>query len=753
MRHRWRAGASSKDLVRVYDAIRASRLSGDHPIVRRLVQALERGRFDERCMRWLSWVEQQGLTHACSGGAPFSVAPHDLVSGGVVLGTSTNMVQDGGPVGLALGKLCQHSGVYGQTGSGKSWFMLDFAHQCVQLGVPVWWFDRTGDGKRLISTLGVGDVRFVDPSWLRIAPFQPPRSEHRWRATIVELLTSMYYGRSGAEMVLSIAILELHKGLLAGGGERVWPTSKEVEEEIKDRHPKKWSRSAGYYESALRVVHSMRDGLPGTVDAVESLPLDVLARTSCVFDVSQLSVTSYLFLVMLLLESTSQEGNSMELPRMVILDEAAEVFNEHQVRRQDRGHPPQHAIPRRFRARNIGLVIGEQSPSLLPRDVLGNLGTTVAFKLTHERCRREVGMSLGLGKDEWEYLNSLPARHAVVRTVDGDRAYLVRVPILEFLSPPSQSVLLASRDSMMEGLLPIRSGEKEAVVEEKRVEVGNLLKEQNVESDGERLAWRVFDSIALRLELSIGERCEVLGVDRPSEWRARRWLTSQGLIVEAGKVGRHQFYWLSHKGIGLAGERGLDVGAWKSGSLHEVVVRRVEAALEKEMDGVGGVGGGGGDKEGGVVGVCRRGIVVRGVQVDSVFTSRGGVCVAVQVSHTNKAGKEVEAALQIAGADSVDGVALVGVGKRKAGALERELERVAGDVGVVEVVGLFVGSDCAPCGASSWHSLASKKIGVMSADKVLRGTSNWKGWIEGMVCNGEADEEAGITEKESGGGV
>jgi hypothetical protein len=190
---------------------------------------------------------------------------------------------------------------------------------------------------------------------------------------------------------------------------------------------------------------------------------------------------------------------------------------------------------------------------------------------------------------------------------------------------------------------------------------------------------------------TIGERGQSLRIDRAKEWRARQRLILQGLLVVAGKIGKWEFFGPTEVGKKWAAERGMQERRFKSGLLHEILLRRVEIAISGQMPNM----------------VFRKGGQLEGVQYDLLASGKEDK-VPVQVSVTNTARYEAERVRRLGSHACVSRVVIVGATKKKVGALEKELRRIGGD----EV----------------WE-----KVVLVSGEDVMKNKVNWKEVVKGAV--------------------
>lgn len=189
---------------------------------------------------------------------------------------------------------------------------------------------------------------------------------------------------------------------------------------------------------------------------------------------------------------------------------------------------------------------------------------------------------------------------------------------------------------------------------------------------------------------TIDERCTGMRLDRMDEWRIRKHLTHVGYVRLAGKMGKVEFWGVTEKGKYLVEQRGVQLGTWKSGLLHEVIVRRVEEDLQRQHPEM----------------KAQRGGQCDGVQPDLTITGMSGGCAAVQVSVTNSSSNEAACAWRLAMLHAFTRVVMIVTSHRKLLEMGKALARIGPGHG------LFADGKAAP-------------VDVLHAVDVLQGQVDW----------------------------
>ena len=216
-------------------------------------------------------------------------------------------------------------------------------------------------------------------------------------------------------------------------------------------------------------------------------------------------------------------------------------------------------------------------------------------------------------------------------------------------------------------------------------------------------AVQVLGLIIRRFDQTITERCETLDLDRGQELRARRILDQHGYVTLATKLGKQELFGPTEKGIEWGKARNIPVEEFKSGAGHEAICRRLERSIPEEWE----------------VAIDRHG-QFNGRQPDRLVKFLDGTRIAVQACVTNTASNEIEAALDLAAVETVDGVLLVAATKAKAGRINKLLK--------VQVRG----SEGSELFDQNAQARGVRKIRITDAATVLGRGFDWNSLVQGL---------------------
>jgi len=244
-------------------------------------------------------------------------------------------------------------------------------------------------------------------------------------------------------------------------------------------------------------------------------------------------------------------------------------------RRMDIGHS---ALVTAFATggkRNIQLVLTNHLISNLPPEILGNLGCRMITRLSNPRCIAVAQHFMGLTFGQSEKPASLQERQIIVQYIDHATPFLVRVDEVILPPRPAEAELQRLAQAF---LATVAYGEDALRAQPSSGDVAPAPRPPDALSGD---ALRVFCRLASHPAESITDRCDALGMDRPTELRGRRPPEAKGLIAKDEQtLGRGvQFYRITAKGEQWAQRHGIKVRRPKSGPVHEYILTRFETIL------------------------------------------------------------------------------------------------------------------------------------------------------------------------------
>ena len=312
-----------------------------------------------------------------------------------------------------------------------------------------------------------------------------------------------------------------------------------------------------------------------TAHVTQSDMLQQLAARPVIFRLHGLTGIPLQFLVgyLLLWLSRYREGVVDGSTHAVTIEESHMLASD--KARRDIGDDMLSRQFRTSRKRGIALILCDQVPSGLPREILGNLGTRFVMRLVSAPCIWSVQSSMGLDRAQADAIAELEPRRAVVQYPLHARPFLVEVPELQFPGKPDPAELRRQATAVLAEVRWTESAP--TTVRTATPAASSAVRGEELSGDARLVLVRLCEHPAESIE----QRCAALRIDRGCEFRARSELDSRGYIakVEQAVGGKIKFFRPTDKGSAWAKARGVRVKQYKSGVVHEYLLSQVERCI------------------------------------------------------------------------------------------------------------------------------------------------------------------------------
>lgn len=337
-------------------------------------------------------------------------------------------------VALRLSELTRHCGVFGSTGTGKTTFAKHLLRQLLAKNMPFMVFDwetnyrdlAAEDERIKIFTVGSG----VSP--FRFNFFQlPPGMETfaDYVKAVIDVFSRAYVGGVGADSILLKTFDEAYR-------QHEVPTTADamalLSAGMTGTNMK--GREMLWRQSSLRMLQFLSYGGTGEVfNTAKSVPMEQLTGDYVVFELGGLHspqdkrffVEAFILWYWLYLQ---HQGIEQERLRHVLLLE--EFHNI--LATADQRNDFILKLFRQIRKYGTGLVVLDQTPSLVPNPVFENLNTLLSFSLNHARNISAMAQAMYLSREERDFIGLLKTGQAVCRIAGRTpRPFLLQVPFNE----------------------------------------------------------------------------------------------------------------------------------------------------------------------------------------------------------------------------------------------------------------------------------------------------------------------------------
>lgn len=286
-----------------------------------------------------------------------------------------------------------------------------------------------------------GLVRIVEDTlvlrWsdLKLNPLAPPPfvQPREWMQIFSDLFSQAFGLLHGSNFYLQEKVDELYQIYGVYEGSSIYPSLFDLAELLESKGAS--SRVAKDYQERVknRVKETVRT-LDKVLDCSLGYPLEeLLLENNVVLELDGLSRALSVFLVNYLLYwiftyriNASERGGKVK--NIIVVDEAKRIFDKNLEKLPVEGIPIITTLTSQIGEFNVGLIVGEQTPSMLTDGIKANVGTTISFRLSNGKDIQEMAKAMNLKKEEKEYLSKLEVGETVVRTIGADEPFLMKVP-------------------------------------------------------------------------------------------------------------------------------------------------------------------------------------------------------------------------------------------------------------------------------------------------------------------------------------
>ena len=336
------------------------------------------------------------------------------------------------PIGFGLKKseLTRHVGIFGSTGSGKTSLSKNILRQLILQNIPFIVFDWERNYRDLISehenlkVFTVGTT--VSPFYFNYLAVPPGLSFQEYVKSVVDVYKRAYIGGVGSDSVLLKVLDKAYQ-------ENKVPTTKDLHEIMENQMKGKLKgREMLWKQSTMRMFDFL--GYGGTGDMLnvrDNYPVKDLFNDFIIFELGGLSspYDKRFFIEMFTLWywlHKEHDGIQHESLKHVL------VFEEfHNIVESSDKEDFIQKMFRQIRKYGTGLVVIDQTPSLIPNAIFENLYTKITFTLNHWRNVKAIADAMFMAFDEIKFIGMLKTGQAICRlSARHTQPFLLEVPFL-----------------------------------------------------------------------------------------------------------------------------------------------------------------------------------------------------------------------------------------------------------------------------------------------------------------------------------
>jgi hypothetical protein len=371
--------------------------------------------------RWRDLREIASAAAAFHEQHPLLVAPPGTLDTGT-FSLDARQVADGQAITLPGSRVAQHLGIFGRSGEGKTTIAQRLAISAYERNLSVITIDAKHDAQHLavaypqtiLITARTPVPLLERPSWL---------TEHEARALLVRAVRRVWWGGEGLDQVA-------HASLRLTAERTDRPSVRDWQRETLALHAKgETYNQRDRIDGLASRLARLSDAYPGigATPAGSGISLDDLCTRPVYFGYTIQTAAEELIATWLieLRFSYNRTHGIRNLNTLALLDESLLLFHEDTIS----GSASLGSTFPLLREFGIAAVVTANHYRSLPASVRANLGTHVVMNLSDAGDGRELGQTLGLSREQQEWVNGhltlgqcvikLPIwHHAVLATFD-----------------------------------------------------------------------------------------------------------------------------------------------------------------------------------------------------------------------------------------------------------------------------------------------------------------------------------------------
>lgn len=330
---------------------------------------------------------------------------------------------------LRLPELTRHLGIFGSTGTGKTTLARNLLAQLIKKDIPFIVFDwerSYRDMAKLSPKIKVFTIGSdLSPFFFNYLKVPPGMTYQAYVKNVIEVFSRAYVGGVGSDSVL---LKVFDQAYLEHGT----PTGEDARRILAGsmKGNKLRGREMLWKQSSLRMLEFLSYGGTGRIYNVTKFhPLEELLDDFVVFELGALASPQdkrffvEMFTLWYWLYKEHQGIEDERLKHVLLFEEFHNIVDnsgkDDLIQR----------IFRQIRKYGTGLVIIDQTPSLIPNPIFENLHTKISFSLNHQRNVSAVAQAMNMPRQESHFLGMLKTGQAICRLMHRYAyPFLIEVP-------------------------------------------------------------------------------------------------------------------------------------------------------------------------------------------------------------------------------------------------------------------------------------------------------------------------------------
>ena len=339
----------------------------------------------------------------------------------------------------------QHAFIGGRTGAGKTNLLFKILSTFLEKDIPFWVLDWKRDYRPLINAAKNKEI-LVFTAGRRISPlpfnplFPPVGTESEIMAyldKVIDVIAWAFYVGHGVKSLLKKGFVKVVNDWKQGKGELSFRAVLKWLYDYRPGSQEGGRRAVDWKESTIRALEQLCTGEFGlALNTQQPLRMDELLKKNVIFELDSLSHDQKIFFIEALLIWLRQykmaELNTNakdQLKNVLVIEEAHNILKT--GREEAQKETVLEVTLRETRSLGMGIILIDQTPSLINQVAFANTYTSIFFSLKGRANITTAASALLLDKEDSEILGRLPVGMAVVKLQDRwFDPFLVKMPLM-----------------------------------------------------------------------------------------------------------------------------------------------------------------------------------------------------------------------------------------------------------------------------------------------------------------------------------
>ncbi|MEE4266180.1 MAG: DUF87 domain-containing protein [Desulfobacteraceae bacterium] len=492
--------------------------------------------------------------------------------GDIQIGRTRYLNQPPHEFGINFHELTRHVGIFGSTGSGKTTLAKNILRELTRNKIPFIVFDWETNFRDFVSenkdvkifTIGAG----TSPFYFNYFKMPDGLSYKEYVKNIIEVFNKAYIGGVGSDSVLLKVFDSAYR-------QHDVPTTQNALDILDDdmRGERLRGREMLWKQSSLRMLEFLSYGGTGDIFNVNDFyPIEKLLKDQVVFELGALASSNdkrffvEMFTLWYWLYKEQQGIEDEKLKHVLVFEEFHNIVDN--SGKEDLIQK----IFRQIRKYGTGLIIIDQTPSLIPNPIFENIYSKITFSLNHKRNVSAIADAMFMDYGQTKYIGLLETGQAICRLMGRyNHPFLIDIPFSKSAQNIPDEVICEHMADFYKDYSP----EKPQLIE---IEPLQVPPKAFTPSPLERI---FLEDLLNNPFVGVDKRAKRLGlVPRDSTIMQNRLIENK--IIRPAVIDRKKLFELTQQGEKIIAELGLKIKKDKNQSIeHRYYIEKIKQLLEK----------------------------------------------------------------------------------------------------------------------------------------------------------------------------